>query len=266
MQRITLLILTFIALASCTSNNLNISIISSNVEQQFHEQPLATAVPRFSWKYETTESEVVQQNYRIIVATTAENAQKGIGDLWDSGVVHSSQMLYIPYAGKELKSRDKAFWKVITTVTAKGGKKAKVESEVKSFEISLLNQEDWQAKWIGHDFEDDILEGHTRIAARYLRKEFALQGEVSKARLYISGMGQYSAYLNGTEIAPEELLKPTLSWFPKRVYFNTFDVTEMLNEGENAIGIILVGGRYSAIRHDLNSPNGWDGSEHVPHF
>ena len=251
--------------AAC-NDNLNITITKPNVEQQFHEQALTTNQPRFSWNYETSENEVVQQNYRIIVASTMENAQKGIGDLWDSGVIPSSQMLYIPYAGKELKSRDKAFWKVITTVTAKGGKKAKLASEFKSFEISLLNQEDWQAKWIGHGFEDDVLVGHTRIAARYLRKEFALQGEVAEARLYVSGMGQYSAYLNGTEIAPEELLKPTLSWFPKRVYFNTFNVKEMLKEGENAIGIILVSGRYSAIRHDLNSPNGWDGPEHVPHF
>ena len=142
MKNLALFLLAFIAFASC-NNSLNITITNPNVEQQFHEQALATAQPRFSWKYETTESEVVQQNYRIIVATTAENAQKGIGDLWDSGVVPSSQMLYIPYAGRELKSRDKAFWKVITTVTAKGGKKAKVESEVKSFEISILNQEDW---------------------------------------------------------------------------------------------------------------------------
>ena len=265
MKRIALLILAIVALVSC-NDNVDISIVNPNVEQQFHEQALATAKPRFSWKYESLKSEVVQQNYRIIVASSTENAKNSIGDLWDSGVIPSSQMLYIPYAGKPLYSRDKAYWKVITTVTAKEGRKIKVESEVKSFEISLLNQDDWHAQWIGHEFEDDVLTGHTRIAARYLRNEFTLQGEVSQARLYVSGMGQYSAFLNGMEIAPEELLKPTLSWFPKRVYFNTFDVTEMLNEGQNAIGIILVGGRYSAIRHNLNSPNGWDGPEHVPHF
>ena len=254
------------------NNNLNISITNPNVEQQFHEQALATAQPRFSWNYgtdrrsdeekQTTESEVRQQNYRIIVATTAENAKKGIGDLWDSGVVPSNQMLYIPYAGKELKSRDKAYWKVITTVTAKGGKKAKLASEVKSFEISLLNQDDWQAKWIGHEFEDDVLIGKTRLAARYLRKEFALKNEVSEARLYVSGMGVYSAYLNGREIAPEELLKPTLSWYSKRVYFNTYDVTNMLQQGDNAVGIILEGGRYTSLRYNAANPN-WDGSEHV---
>ena len=271
MKHITLFLFAFIALASCT-DNLNISITNPNVEQQTHEQPLATAQPRFSWNYgtdrrsdeenQTTESEVMQQNYRIIVASTMENAQKGIGDLWDSGVIPSSQMLYIPYAGKELKSRDKAFWKVITTVTAKGGKKAKLESEVKSFEISLLNQEDWQARWIGHEFEDDVLVGKTRLAARYLRKEFALRDEVKDARLYVSGMGVYSAFLNGNEVAPEELLKPTLSWYSKRVYFNTYEVTEMLNSGDNAIGIILEGGRYTSIRYNAANPN-WDGTEHV---
>ena len=243
------------------NNTLNITITNPNVEQQFHEQALATNQPRFSWNYETTENEVVQQNYHIIVATTAENAQNGIGDLWDSSVVPSNQMLYIPYAGKTLQSRDKAYWKVVTTVTTKG-KKAKVESEVKSFEISLLNQDDWQAKWIGHEFEDDVLVGKTRLAARYLRKDFALKNDIKEAWLYVCGMGVYSAYLNGSEVAPEELLKPTLSWYSKRVYFNTYDVTEMLNSGDNAIGIILEGGRYTSIRYNEANPN-WDGTNHV---
>ena len=252
---------TAILLYSC-NNDVNVSIVNPNVEQQFHEQALATAQPRFSWNYETTENEVVQKDYHIIVASTIENAQNGNGDLWDSGVVPSNQMLYIPYAGKELKSRDKAYWKVITTVTAKGGKKAKLASDVKSFEISLLNQEDWQAKWIGHEFDDDVLVGKTRLAARYLRKDFALKGEVDNARLYVSGMGVYSAYLNGREVAPEELLKPTLSWYSKRVYFNTYDVTKMLQQGDNAVGIILEGGRYTSLRYNVANPN-WDGTDHV---
>ena len=266
MKRITILFLALIGLVSC-NNKLDVSIVNPNVEQQVHPQALATNQPRFSWQYETTESNVVQQDYRIIVASTAENAQMGIGDLWDSKTVASSQMLNIPMLGlsvtyEPFQSRDKAFWKVITTVTANGGKKTKVESEVKSFEISLLNQYDWQAKWIGHEFEDDVLVGKTRLAARYLRKDFALRDDISDARLYISGMGVYSAYLNGTEIAPEELLKPTLSWYSKRVYFNTYDVTEMLNSGDNAIGIILEGGRYTSIRYNAANPN-WDGTEHV---
>ena len=266
MKRISLLLLVFISLVAC-NNTLDVRIVNPNVEQQVHPQALATNQPRFSWQYESAESNVVQQDYRIIVASTAENAQKGIGDLWDSKTVASNQMLNIPMLGlsvtyEPFQSRDKAFWKVITTVTSNGGRKTKIESEVQPFEISLLEQRDWQAKWIGHEFEDDVLIGHTRLAARYLRKDFALNGEVADARLYVSGMGVYSAYLNGTEIAPEELLKPTLSWYSKHVYFNTYDVTEMLNSGDNAIGIILEGGRFTTLRYDVKNPN-WDGTENV---
>ena len=107
MKRITILLLALISLISC-NDTLNIAIINPNVEQQFHEQALATAQPRFSWNYETTENEVVQQNYRIIVASTAEKAKNGVGDLWDSGVIPSNQMLYISYEGKQLQSREKA--------------------------------------------------------------------------------------------------------------------------------------------------------------
>ncbi len=262
MKRIVFLLILF-GLVSCGS--IEVRIVNPNVEQQFHPQALATAEPRFSWQYETDEHDVVQTSYRIIVASSFEKAQKGEGDLWDSKEVKSNQMLYIPYKGSALRSRDRAYWKVIATLTAGGSHKTKVESEVNAFEISLLNQDDWQAKWIGHEFDDDVLTGHTRIAARYLRKEFKLNSAVSEARLYVSGMGVYSAYLNGNEIAPEELLKPTLSWFPKRVYFNTYDVTEMLCKGDNAIGIVLEGGRFTTIRNTPN-PNGWDGTEFIPDF
>jgi alpha-L-rhamnosidase len=260
-----LLLFLFLGTLMSCNNSPTIKIVNPTVEQQFDVQALATNQLRFSWNYESSENNVVQTSYRIIVSSTIENAQNNVGDLWDSQKVQSSQMLYIPYSGKALKSRDNAYWKVIATITSNGRKKTKVESKVQTFEISLLNQEDWQARWIGHEFDDDVLTGHTRLAARYLRKEFKLDPEINQARLYISGMGVYSAYLNGTEIAPEELLKPTLSWYPKRVYFNTYDVTEMLNEGENAIGVVLEGGRYTAFRN-TPSPNGWDGPEHVPNF
>ena len=265
MKRLLILLLALVSFTAC-QDTTKLKISNLTVEQQDGKRALATAQPRFSWNYDTDAENLVQTSYRILVSTTAEQVQQGIGNLWDSGIIPSNQMLYIPYAGKTLQSRDQAYWKVITTITTGKGRKTTVESEVQSFEISLLNPTDWKAKWIGHEVEEDVLTGHTRLAARYLRKEFKLNEAIKEARLYVSGMGQYSAFLNGTEIAPEELLKPTLSWFPKRVYFNTYDVTQMLNSGDNAIGIILEGGRYTAIRHNDQNPNGWDGPEHVPNF
>ena len=264
MKRFVLLLFVVLTFASC--GKMEVQLVNPKVEQQHHPQALATAQPRFSWNYETEAQNMLQTSYRILVASTAEKALNNLGDLWDSGVIESPQMLYVPYQGQALNSRDRAYWKVITTVTSNGRRKTTVESEVQSFEISLLHPDDWQAQWIGHEFADDVLTGHTRLAARYLRKVFHLDAAIREATLYVSGMGQYSAFLNGMEIAPDELLKPTLSWFPKRVYFNTYDVTELLQKGENALGVILEGGRFTAIRHKDPNPNGWDGPEHVPNF
>ncbi|MDO5342094.1 MAG: family 78 glycoside hydrolase catalytic domain [Bacteroidia bacterium] len=223
-------------------------LVSCNKSKYFEIKTVETNEPRFSWNYVSDARNVKQTSYRIIAASTLENARDGIGDLWDSGEVFSDKTLYISYEGKTLRSRDKVFWKVFATLSYEKNKTVSIESDVKFFEISLLESSDWQAKWIGHEFEDDVLAGKTRLAARYLRKEFNLNENIVEARLYISGLGQYSAFINGSEVAADELLKPALSDYRKRVYFNTFDVTEMLKNGDNAIGVILEGGHYTAMR------------------
>ena len=244
-----------------------IHLANPTVEMQDGSMPLATAQPRFSWQYETEQSNVMQASYRIVVASSRENAEQGTGDLWDSGVIESSDMLYIPYEGKQLHSRDIAFWKVYVTLThGKNNKKATTESDVQRFEISLLSPDDWHAHWIGRDYEDDNVNGHTAIAARYLRKEFSLKKDVVKARLYISGLGVYNAFINGKWVDAFECLKPTLSDYTRRIYFNAYDVTELVREdGLNAVGVELAGGRFTTVRHDNNYLE-WCGINHAAHY
>lgn len=244
-----------------------IHLANPTVEMQDGSMPLATAQPRFSWQYGTEQSNVMQSSYRIVVASSRENAEQGIGDLWDSGVIESSDMLYIPYEGKQLHSRDIAFWKVYATLTyGKHHKKATTESDVQRFEISLLSPDDWHAHWVGRDYEDDNVNGHTAIAARYLRKEFSLKKDVVRARLYISGLGVYNAFINGKWVDAFECLKPTLSDYTRRIYFNAYDVTELVREdGLNAVGVELAGGRFTTVRHDNNYLE-WCGINHAAHY
>ncbi len=256
-------ILFVLLLFSCGSK---IAIVNPSVEMQDGSMPLATNEPRFSWNYEAEVKNVVQTDYRIIVASTEEKAIKGEGDLWNSKTVDTNQMLYIPYKGTPLKSRDRCWWKVYTTVTYGDHKRKKtIESDVQYFEISLLEPGDWKAHWIGRDYEDDKVEGHTAIAARYVRKEFSLHKDIIQARLYISGLGVYSAYINGMEVAPDELLKPALSDYTRRIYFNAYDVTDGMREGANAVGVILEGGRFTTVRHDSTHWE-WCGITHAAHY
>ena len=260
-------ILFTLMLAACGSK---VEITNPTVEMQDGSMPLATATPRFSWNYEARVDNVMQTNYRIIVASSEEKARRGEGDLWDSGngdvrTENGNRMLYIPYEGKPLKSRDRCWWRVYTTVTYGNGKNKEIESPVQYFEISLLDRSDWHARWIGRDYEDDKIDGHTVVAARYLRKEFNLKNDIERARLFISGLGQYQAFFNGQEVAPDELLKPALSDYTRRVYFNAYDVTDMLQEGDNAVGVILAPGRFTTPRHDTNYLE-WCGINHAAHY
>ena len=109
-------LLTIISSSIFAQNN-PILLSNLSVEYQDGSQPLATNVPRFSWRYESGDSNVRQTSYRIIVASTQENAEKNLGDLWDTKTVASNRMLLIPYEGKTLHSRDKVYWKVITSIT-----------------------------------------------------------------------------------------------------------------------------------------------------
>lgn len=266
MRRIIPLLLMAALFAACGSK---VEITNLTVEMQDGSMPLATATPRFSWNYEAKVDNVIQTSYRIIVASSEEKARRGEGDLWDSQAVDTSQMLYIPYAGMPLKSRDRCWWRVYTTVTygAPAGRRHEetLESPIQYFEISLLDRSDWHARWIGRDYPDDKIEGHTEVPARYLRHEFQLRNDIDHARLYISGLGQYQAFFNGQEVAPDELLKPALSDYTRRVYFNAYDVTDLLWEGDNTVGVILAPGRFTTPRHDTNYLE-WCGINHAAHY
>jgi len=80
-----------------------------------------------------------------------------------------------------------------------------------------------------------------------LRKEFNLDKKIDKVTAYICGLGLFEMYLNGQKIG-DQVLSPALTQYPRRSFYLTFDVTEQLNQGRNAVGVILGNGRYFAPR------------------
>ncbi len=86
-----------------------------------------------------------------------------------------------------------------------------------------------------------------RLSARYLRREFQAEKPVRRATAYICGLGLFELYVNGTKIG-EDVLVPALTDYTKRAFYLTYDVTEAVEQGENALGVILGNGRYYAPR------------------
>jgi len=97
----------------------------------------------------------------------------------------------------------------------------------------------------GTALETDVAEGATAVLARerqpYLRKRFSVRNEVQRARLYVTALGFYEAYLNGRRVGDHQL-EPGWTDYRKRVRYQTYDVTEQLAQGENVLGAVTAPG------------------------
>ncbi len=78
----------------------------------------------------------------------------------------------------------------------------------------------------------------------YLRRTFAVTRPVRRARLYATSRGLYEARLNGQRVG-DALLAPGWTDYTARIQYQTYDVTGLLREGENALGAILGTGWYA---------------------
>ncbi|MDR1722308.1 MAG: glycoside hydrolase family 78 protein [Tannerella sp.] len=191
--------------------------------------------------------DVRQKAYRLLVASTRKKLDANDGDLWDSGEVKSDSSVLVAYKGKPLVSRHLCFWKV--KVTTNKGKSD--WSEPHHWSMGLLEASDWQGEWTGLErtFDGDVPQGKkTRISARYFRKEFETRDkQLVRATVYVSGLGVYNLFVNGVR-AGDIRFAPAVSEYTKTVYYNTYDVTADVRQGNNAIAIALGNGIYYTIR------------------
>ncbi len=82
--------------------------------------------------------------------------------------------------------------------------------------------------------------------APLFRKEFYAAKSVEDARLIITAAGYYQATINGKSIG-ENVLDPAWTDYSKRVYFTEYDVTALVSEGDNCIGVTLGNGFYNPL-------------------
>jgi len=193
--------------------------------------------PRLGWQMAPVDGRraIVQSAYEIKVSTRPD----GPADLWDSGRVESDASTQIPYAGQRLRSRAKAYWQV--TVWDGQGHAATSPAGAACWEAGLLERSDWSAQWIGAPWHGTDKDGSP---APYLRHTFALKGEPASARLYVTALGLYEAYLNGRRVGDDHF-SPGWTDYTKRVQYQVYDVTPLVHSGPNVIGSILGDGWYA---------------------
>ncbi|WP_421876638.1 family 78 glycoside hydrolase catalytic domain [Marinoscillum sp.] len=97
---------------------------------------------------------------------------------------------------------------------------------------------------LGSDESVLVTADPSRNATPMLRSEFTLNKQVAAARLYVTARGIYEAYVNGTRVS-DDYFNPGLTQYNKTHMYQTYDVTELVSSGENAIGAMLSEGWWS---------------------
>lgn len=236
--------LTLLSFVACQEKEIVEEANSLKVSEGF-VNPLGfyDGTPSFSWQLPVSDQVLSQSAYQIVAASSPD-LLPGNADIWNSKKQKTAQSTWVKYGGADLQSRQKVYWQVKYW---NQDNEASKWSVINHFELGLLDNSDWQAKWIGLDTKKEkVIGSQENILHRpqYLRKGFEISSDVASARLYITAKGVFDVALNGEDVS-DDVMPPGYTPYKVRIETITYDVTNLVKSGQNTIGIEVAAGWHS---------------------
>lgn len=207
--------------------------------------------PSLSWKIKTAEQGIAQTAWEIQIASTEKLLAGGKAEVWQSGKQLSDAQFNIVPENISLEETGKYFWRVRVWDNSEN---VSNWSDPASFSIGLLNEDSWAGKWITYPYSKEL-------ALPYFRKVFQAaetEGtEIERAILYFCGLGAAEIYMNGQLIDPTRFLDPAQTNYEQYALYSTFDVTKLINDGENCLGVMLGNGWFAQNEAWNGAPFGY---------
>lgn len=246
-----LVLILLLILTACTTSKEELEIVSITVNNRNEANGVNPAKFFFSWKFKAPYRNVLQEYYQVQVSGDEKFSDETI--LWDSGKTKATQSILVHYNGQSLHPGSTYYFR------GKVWDNHKNESEwvSSSFTTGLFVNKDWKgAKWIGMNQlkpENRLVPGIHLPGKEYrgkelgmhklplFRKHFEVKKSVKRATVFISGLGHYEMRLNGHKVG-DHFLAPGWTDYDESAIYNTYDVTNMLKEGTNAVGMLLGNG------------------------
>lgn len=231
------------------------------VDLRFEHHPdgfgIGTDRPRLSWRLSasTLPSNWMQKSYQVQVRRHTESTSDGKPGVQTWRVPSGSSILN-EWPGHPLRSRETASVRVLasghplpdpsssSSSPAAADSDLCVWSEWHGVEAGLLRASDWKARFVTST-DPPPRDGVPHRPTLY-RKEFTLgpRGRRTRARLYVSALGLYAASVNGRRVGDQHMA-PGWTSYHHRLQYQVFDVTDLLRDGKNVIGVEVAEGWYA---------------------
>ncbi|MDQ8183170.1 family 78 glycoside hydrolase catalytic domain [Pelagicoccus sp. SDUM812005] len=189
--------------------------------------------PRFSWKIDSERRGAAQVAYQLRIRLLCEEGEW----LADSGRIDSERSQWVRLEGVTLEPKRAYLWQV--RIWNEAGELTEW-SELARLDTGLMGLA-WPAAWISDGKEVAVGEAPP---ARYFSKAFELPQKAIRATIYLSAFGVVQPWLNGDRI-DDDYLSPGWPDYRKRVFYQSYELTEKLRVGRNVVGLVLGDGWYS---------------------
>ena len=201
------------------------------------------SAPRFTWRVPSDDRGSQHSAYRVLVADSRDTLNRNEGTIWDSGRTDSGQSTTVSYDGVALSPDTTYYWKV--RVFDSEGLASPWSTS--SMFTTAIGDDAFDGEWIGALPEDLPVNDQTKTeqkASPLLRQEFTPEKPIARARAHIVTLGYGELYLNGERVG-EEVLNPAWTTYDRGVLYSSYDVTDRLQDGTNAVGVWLGRGWFS---------------------
>ncbi len=218
-----LLIFVLVLLPFMTSAQVSVSDLRVNhLAEPMGIDP--SEAPTLSWILSSPVKNTLQTAYEVTVTS-------GGRKVWSSGKVESDNSTCVKYEGG-MQPDTRYEWNV--RVWDNHGK---VSKRAGSYWHTGLRTEDWKAQWISQPFVEDN-------RPVYFRAERTLDKKIRRATAYITSHGIYEAFINGKRVG-DAYLTPGWTSYHERLQYQAYDVTGLLRQGKNAVGVGVAPGWYA---------------------
>lgn len=211
-----------------STNDLSLALVGLRANAQHQPLTIDDPHPVLSWRVDGARD---VERYEVVVERTSGATDSVL--VWKHDVHERSSIQNVRYGGPSLESASSYRWRVCAYLK---GDPYGVWSDWTVFETGMFSSADWTAEWVA----DASAVDHRPI---HLTGRFDVPEHVVRTRAYVSALGWYRLFVDGTDLTGAALV-PRFTPLDHEVEYQAYVLDDMALVGSIEVNMVVADGRY----------------------